>query len=63
MWVEVLCLIDRVWSSKEFACCGCDLSVYLSVPSIGFVDVFVYWKLSPHLRVLELDHRCLLSLC
>ena len=24
MWVEVLCLIDRVWSSKEYARCACD---------------------------------------
>ena len=56
MWVEVLCWI-------ECACCACDPSVHLSVPSIGFVDVFICWKLSPHLRVLELDHRCLLSLC
>ena len=35
----------------------------LSIPSIGFVDVFVCWKLAPYLRVGELDHRCLLSLC
>ena len=33
----------------------------LSVPSIGYV--FVCRRLSPHLRVSELDHRCLLSLC
>ena len=32
---------NRVWSSKECACCGCDPSVHLSVPSIGFVYVFV----------------------
>ena len=48
MWVEVLCWIDRVWSSK---CCACDPNVYLSVPSISFVYVFVCRKLSPHLRV------------
>ena len=35
MWVEVLCWIDRVWSSKECACCACDHSVHLSVTSIG----------------------------
>ena len=29
--------IDRVWSSTECACCACDLSVHLSVPSICFV--------------------------
>ena len=51
MWVVVLCWIDRVWSSKECACCACDPSVHLCVPSIGFVCVFVCRKLSPHLRV------------
>ena len=50
--VEVLCWIDRVWSSKECgACCACDSRVHLSVPSIGFVYVFVCRKLSPHLGV------------
>ena len=51
--VEVLCWINRVWSSKECVCCACDPSVHLhlSVPSIGFVYVFVCQKLSPHLRV------------
>ena len=48
MWVEVLCWIDRVWSSIECACCACDPSVHLSVPSICFVCVFVCRKLSPH---------------
>ena len=37
--VEVLCWIDRVWFSRECACCACDPSVHLSVPSIGFVYV------------------------
>ena len=32
-------------------CCACDPSERLSVPSIGFVDVFVCRNLSPHLRV------------
>ena len=50
MCVEVLCSIDRVWSSKECACCACDPSVHLIVPSIGVVYVFVCRKLSPHLR-------------
>ena len=62
MWVEVLCWIDRVWSSTEYECCACDPSVHLSVPSICFVCVFVCWKLSPHLRVCQLDHMCWLSL-
>ena len=41
--------MDRVWYSKEGVCCACDPSVNLSVPSIGFVYVFVYRRLSPHL--------------
>ena len=40
MWVEVLCWIYHVWSSKECACCTCDPSVHLSVPSICFVFMF-----------------------
>ena len=63
MWAEVLCWIDRVWSSNEYAYCACDPSVHLCVPSIGFVYVFVCRKLSPDLRVFEVDHRCFLSLC
>ena len=51
MWVEVLCWIDRGWSSKECGCCVCDPRVHLSVPPIGFVYVFVCLKLSPHLRI------------
>ena len=38
--MEALCWIYRVWSSEECACCACDPSVHLSVPSIGFVCVF-----------------------
>ena len=37
-------------SSKECACCACDPSVHLSVPSIGFV-YFVCRKLSPRLTL------------
>ena len=44
--VEVLCWINRVC-----ALCACDPSVHLSVPSIGFVYVFVCQKLSPRVRV------------
>ena len=51
MWVEVLCWIDSVWSSKECAFCACDPSVHLTVTSIGFACVFVCRKLSPNLRV------------
>ena len=51
VWVEVLCWIDRVWSSKECACCAYDPSVHLSVPSIGFVYVFVCRMISPQLGV------------
>ena len=50
VWVEVLCWIDRVWSSTECACCALDPSVHLSIPSICFVCVFVCQKLSPRLR-------------
>ena len=59
----VLCWIYRVWSSRECGCCACDPSVHLSVPAKGFVHIFVCQKLCPHLRVGELDHMCLLSLC
>ena len=48
VWVEVLCWIDRVWSSKECVF-ACDPSVYLDAPSIGYVCV--RQKLSPHLGV------------
>ena len=41
VWVEVLNWIDRVWSSTECACCACDPSVPLSVPSICLF-VFLY---------------------
>ena len=45
-WVEVLCWIDRVWSSKECACCACDPSVHLSVHSIGCVYVLYVGSVS-----------------
>ena len=61
--MAVLCWIDRVWSSKECECYACDPSVHLSVPSKGFVYVFVCRKLSSHLSVRELDHMCFPSLC
>ena len=35
--------------------------VWMSLPYV--LIVFLCRKLSPHLRVLELDHGCLLSLC
>ena len=43
--------LDEVWYSKECVWCACDPSVHRTVPSIGFVDVVVCRKLSPHLRV------------
>ena len=61
--ISLLSWIDRELYSKECACCASDPSVHLSFPSIGFVYVFVCRKLSPHLRVWALDHRCWLSLC
>ena len=42
--MEVLCWIDRVWSSKQCVCCACDPSVHLDVLSIGFVFVCVCRK-------------------
>ena len=36
VWIEVLCSIDRVGSSRECACCASDTSVHLSVSYIGF---------------------------
>ena len=39
---EVLCWIDRVWSSKECVWCACDPSVHLDVPSICFVNVCIF---------------------
>ena len=40
MWVAVLCWIDRVWSSKDCACCACDPNVYLNVPFYRFCLCF-----------------------
>ena len=53
-------MIDRVWSSKECACCACDPSVHISVPSIGYV--FVCRKLSPHLKEFRVCSH-VVSLC
>ena len=44
MWLEVLCWIDHVWSSKECVRHACDPSVYLDAPIC-----FVCRKLSPDL--------------
>ena len=44
-------LIDHVWASKECVCCACDPNERLCAPSICFVCVFVYRKLSHHLGV------------
>ena len=63
MVVEVLYWIDHVWSSKVCVCYDCGPSKRLDAPSISFVCVFVCRKLSPHLGVRKLVHRCLLSLC
>ena len=61
MLVEVVCWIDRIWSSIEWVCCTCDPSVHLDVPSIIFVCVCQ--KLSSHSGVWALDHRCMLPSC
>ena len=47
----MLCWIDHVWSSKECVCCACDPNERLSAPFIGFVCVFVCWKLYPAVAV------------
>ena len=60
--MEVLCWIDREWSSKECACCVCDPSVHLGVPSIGFVYAFECRKLS-HLRVLRAGSQVFALMC
>ena len=52
-WVEVICWIDRVWSSRECACCVCVPSVHLSVPSIGFVYVFCMSEVSSSFKSLR----------
>ena len=51
MWEEMLCWIDRVWSSKECAFSACDPSVHPIVPSMCFVYVFLCRKVFPHLIV------------
>ena len=51
MCVEVLCWIDRVWSSKECVGSACDPSVHIGIPSIRFIYVFECRKLAPHLRL------------
>ena len=57
-------LLDRRCMVFQRMCVfACDPSKLLGAPSICFVCVFVCRKLSPHLGVGELDHRCLLSLC
>ena len=43
---DIPCMVFQI-----MCVCACDPSVHLSVPSIGFVYVFVCRKLSPHLRV------------
>ena len=63
VWLEVLYWIDHVWSSIECVCCACGPSKSLDAPSICFLCDFVCRKLSPHLGVWELDHRCLIFLC
>ena len=48
----MLCWIDRVWSSKECACCACDPSVPLSVPSI---ILFVFLYVGSYLLIYEFE--------
>ena len=51
MWLEALYWIYHVWSSIDCVCCACGPSERLGAPSICFVCVFVWRKLSPHLGV------------
>ena len=44
-------LLDRPFMLFQIMCVFSDLSVHLSVPSIGFVYVFVCRKLTPHLEL------------
>ena len=60
---EVICWLYHIWSSKECMCCACDLIVYWDAPSIGFVCVCIWRKCPPHLRIWEMDQRCLHSSC
>ena len=41
MWLDVLCWIDHVWSSKECVCCACGPSERLDAPSICLFE-FLY---------------------
>ena len=68
--MELLCvvggaLLDRPCMVFHRMCvlCLCGPNERLDAPSICFVCVFVCRKLSPHLGVGEMDHRCLLFLC
>ena len=63
VWVVVLCWIDCVWSSKECACSACDPSVYLSVPSMCFICVFVCQKLKILRAGSHVFSRLVLFLC
>ena len=51
MWLEVIYWVDHVWSSIECVCCACGPNERLAAPSMCFIYVFVYRKLSPHLGV------------
>ena len=46
-----------MYGLPKSVCCACDPSLYLDVPSIGFVCVSVCRKLSAQFE------RCLLSSC
>ena len=50
--MEALCWIDRVWSSTECACCACDPSVHISVPSIC---LFVFLYVGGYLLIYEFE--------
>ena len=65
--MDLLCvvggaLLDRLCMVFHRMCVLCMWS-RLDALSICFVCVFICRKLSPHLGVGKLDHRCLLFLC
>ena len=40
MWLEVLCWIYHVWSSKYCVSCACNPSVCLDAPTIYYISSF-----------------------
>ena len=62
VWVVVLCWIAHVWYSKECACCACDPSVNLIVPSM-FLVYFCMSEVISSLKSLRAGAHVLVSSC